>query len=172
MGQVLDEGIDVPDADLGIVMSASRTRRQMIHRVVTKTPQRVNMDLLAALCDILDCEPGELFEGDLLGLHRHVDRPPALLVRGPGAGHVDHRHLDVDVVVVATSTPDNPMPSTGSQIAHALGITAGASAPDVLVEEMIDAFAERYEIEVETVSTAEESVFFPLPRDLRSDAAE
>ncbi|HEX5946573.1 MAG TPA: beta-ketoacyl-ACP synthase III [Acidimicrobiales bacterium] len=33
---------------------------------------------------------------------------------------------DVDVVVVATSTPDNPMPSTGSQIAHALGITAGA----------------------------------------------
>ena len=33
---------------------------------------------------------------------------------------------DVDVVVVATSTPDNPMPSTGAQIAHALGITAGA----------------------------------------------
>jgi 4-hydroxy-3-methylbut-2-enyl diphosphate reductase len=55
---------------------------------------------------------------------------------------------------------------------RALGITAGASAPDVLVEEIIDAFAERYAIEVETVSTAEESVFFPLPRDLRPDAAE
>jgi 4-hydroxy-3-methylbut-2-enyl diphosphate reductase len=53
-----------------------------------------------------------------------------------------------------------------------LGITAGASAPEVLVEEIIDAFAERYEIDVETVSTAEESVFFPLPRDLRPDAAE
>jgi 4-hydroxy-3-methylbut-2-en-1-yl diphosphate reductase len=53
-----------------------------------------------------------------------------------------------------------------------LGITAGASAPEVLVEEIIDAFAARYEIDVETVSTAEESVFFPLPRDLRPDAAE
>jgi 4-hydroxy-3-methylbut-2-enyl diphosphate reductase len=53
-----------------------------------------------------------------------------------------------------------------------LGITAGASAPEVLVEEIIDAFATRYEIEVETVATAQESVFFPLPRDLRPDAAE
>jgi 4-hydroxy-3-methylbut-2-en-1-yl diphosphate reductase len=53
-----------------------------------------------------------------------------------------------------------------------LGITAGASAPEVLVEEIIDAFAARFEINVETVSTAEESVFFPLPRDLRPDAAE
>ena len=53
-----------------------------------------------------------------------------------------------------------------------LGITAGASAPEVLVEEIIDAFAARYDIEVETVSTAEESVFFPLPRELRPDAAE
>jgi 4-hydroxy-3-methylbut-2-enyl diphosphate reductase len=55
---------------------------------------------------------------------------------------------------------------------RSLGITAGASAPEVLVEEIIDAFAARYEIGVETVSTAEESVFFPLPRDLRPDAAE
>jgi 4-hydroxy-3-methylbut-2-enyl diphosphate reductase len=53
-----------------------------------------------------------------------------------------------------------------------LGITAGASAPEVLVEEIIDAFAARYAIEVETVSTAEENVFFPLPRELRNDAAE
>ena len=53
-----------------------------------------------------------------------------------------------------------------------LAITAGASAPEILVEEIIDAFAARYVIEVETVSTAEESVFFPLPRDLRPDAAE
>jgi 4-hydroxy-3-methylbut-2-enyl diphosphate reductase len=53
-----------------------------------------------------------------------------------------------------------------------LGITAGASAPEVLVEEIIDAFAARYEIDVETISTAQESVFFPLPRDLRPDAAE
>ncbi|MEN3930349.1 4-hydroxy-3-methylbut-2-enyl diphosphate reductase [Microvirga sp. W0021] len=48
-----------------------------------------------------------------------------------------------------------------------LGLTAGASAPEVLVEEIIDAFAERYQISVQTVSTADESMFFPLPRELR-----
>ena len=37
-----------------------------------------------------------------------------------------------------------------------LGITAGASAPEVLVEEIIDAFAARYELDVETVSAADE----------------
>ena len=47
-------------------------------------------------------------------------------------------------------------------------ITAGASAPEILVEEIIDAFAERYVVSVESVSTADESVFFPLPRELRS----
>jgi RNA polymerase primary sigma factor len=31
--RVLDEGVDVPDANLGVVMSASRTRRQMIQRM-------------------------------------------------------------------------------------------------------------------------------------------
>jgi 4-hydroxy-3-methylbut-2-enyl diphosphate reductase len=51
-----------------------------------------------------------------------------------------------------------------------LGVTAGASAPEVLVEEIIDAFAERFEVNVETVSTADESVFFPLPRSLRPEA--
>jgi 4-hydroxy-3-methylbut-2-en-1-yl diphosphate reductase len=48
-----------------------------------------------------------------------------------------------------------------------IGITAGASAPEVLVEEIIDAFAERYAIEVETVATVQENMFFPLPRELR-----
>jgi 4-hydroxy-3-methylbut-2-en-1-yl diphosphate reductase len=53
-----------------------------------------------------------------------------------------------------------------------LGVTAGASAPEVLVEEILDAFAQRYVLKVETVSTAEENVFFPLPRGLRGEAAE
>ena len=54
-----------------------------------------------------------------------------------------------------------------------LGITAGASAPEVLVEEIIDAFAQKYAVSVETISAAEEGVFFPLPRPLReSQAAE
>jgi 4-hydroxy-3-methylbut-2-en-1-yl diphosphate reductase len=53
-----------------------------------------------------------------------------------------------------------------------LGLTAGASAPEVLVEEIIAAFAARYEVNVENVSGPAEDVFFPLPRDLREDAAE
>jgi 4-hydroxy-3-methylbut-2-enyl diphosphate reductase len=52
-----------------------------------------------------------------------------------------------------------------------IGVTAGASAPEVIVEEVLDAFAERYDIEVELVSTAEESIVFSLPRPLREAAA-
>jgi 4-hydroxy-3-methylbut-2-enyl diphosphate reductase len=52
-----------------------------------------------------------------------------------------------------------------------LGITAGASAPEVLVEEIIDAFAARYDVSVESISAAEEGVFFPLPRPLRENQA-
>ena len=53
-----------------------------------------------------------------------------------------------------------------------LGVTAGASAPEVLVEEILDAFAARYTLNVETVSGADESgMFFPLPRQLRDNAA-
>ena len=39
----------------------------------------------------------------------------------------------------------------------ALGVTAGASAPEVLVDEIIDAFKARFSAKVETVTTAEES---------------
>jgi 4-hydroxy-3-methylbut-2-enyl diphosphate reductase len=53
-----------------------------------------------------------------------------------------------------------------------LGITAGASAPEVLVEEIIDAFAKRYAVEVDTYAGPQEDVFFPLPRELRDTAAE
>ncbi len=53
-----------------------------------------------------------------------------------------------------------------------LGVTAGASAPEVLVEEILDAFAARYKLDIETVSGADESgMFFPLPRQLRDTAA-
>jgi len=48
-----------------------------------------------------------------------------------------------------------------------LGITAGASAPEVLVDEIIDAFKSRFEAKVETVTTAEEDIAFKLPRELR-----
>jgi 4-hydroxy-3-methylbut-2-enyl diphosphate reductase len=52
-----------------------------------------------------------------------------------------------------------------------VGVTAGASAPEVIVEEVLDAFAARFEITVELVRTAEESIVFSLPRSLREVAA-
>jgi 4-hydroxy-3-methylbut-2-enyl diphosphate reductase len=52
-----------------------------------------------------------------------------------------------------------------------VGITAGASAPEVLVEQIVDAFAARYSITVETVTAMTEDVFFPLPRSLRGTEA-
>src|SRR5262249_671781 len=52
-----------------------------------------------------------------------------------------------------------------------LGVTAGASAPEVLVEEVIGAFADRYAVTGETVTTADEELCFPLPRVLRGPEA-
>jgi len=48
-----------------------------------------------------------------------------------------------------------------------LGVTAGASAPEVLVDNIIDAFRDRFDVRVETVTTAEEGIAFKLPRELR-----
>ena len=48
-----------------------------------------------------------------------------------------------------------------------LGVTAGASTPEVLVDEIIEAFKARFEAKVETVTTAQENVTFKLPRELR-----
>ena len=36
--------------------------REQVYRLVVKTPQRLNLEVLAALCDILDCGPGDLIE--------------------------------------------------------------------------------------------------------------
>jgi 4-hydroxy-3-methylbut-2-enyl diphosphate reductase len=47
-----------------------------------------------------------------------------------------------------------------------VGLTAGASAPDVLVDEVIDAFRERFDVTVEEVPVRRESVQFKLPRAL------
>lgn len=51
-----------------------------------------------------------------------------------------------------------------------VGITAGASAPEVLVNEVIDAFRARFDTRVEIVETAQENVEFKVPRVLRQPA--
>ena len=51
-----------------------------------------------------------------------------------------------------------------------MGITAGASAPEVLINEVIDAFRDRYDVTVEMVETAVENIEFKVPRALRTPA--
>lgn len=55
---------------------------------------------------------------------------------------------------------------------NTVGLTAGASAPEVLVDEVIDAFKARYDVTVELERTVDEDVVFTLPRGLREKVAE
>ena len=52
----------------------------------------------------------------------------------------------------------------------AVGVTAGASAPEVLVQGLIDRLAEAFDVTVQNVDTVQETVSFKLPRKLTADA--
>ncbi|MFC4347461.1 4-hydroxy-3-methylbut-2-enyl diphosphate reductase [Kordiimonas lipolytica] len=54
--------------------------------------------------------------------------------------------------------------------ATAVGISAGASAPEVLVEEVIEALKGHYDAKLELVTTAEENVVFKVPPILKDVA--
>lgn len=51
-----------------------------------------------------------------------------------------------------------------------VGVTAGASAPEVLVQGLIDRLGEAFDVTVEEVDTVRETVSFKLPRKLTADA--
>ncbi|AUS35711.1 helix-turn-helix transcriptional regulator [Rhodococcus sp. GOMB7] len=48
-------------AERGIVLS-----REQVYRLVTQPPQRLSMDVLVALCDILGCTPNDLIEAQVV----------------------------------------------------------------------------------------------------------
>ena len=50
---------------------------------------------------------------------------------------------------------------------ESIGITAGASAPDVIIQEVIEAFSDSYNVTIEVIETATETVNFKVPRILR-----
>lgn len=48
-------------AERGVVLS-----REQVYRLVTQPPQRLSMDILVALCDILDCTPNDLIQPQIV----------------------------------------------------------------------------------------------------------
>jgi DNA-binding Xre family transcriptional regulator len=78
-------------AERGVTLS-----KEQVYRLVTGTPERLSLATLAALCDILGCQPGDLIEpvrarARDAGPAEHPARPRprpvrARVVPGPGAG--------------------------------------------------------------------------------------
>lgn len=79
-------------AERGVVLS-----REQVFRLVTQPPQRLNMDVLVALCDILVCTPNDLIEPAVVnqqlrktahGVAPSADAPPPVVrrtvIRRPG----------------------------------------------------------------------------------------
>ncbi len=102
-------------------------------------------------------------------------RADALLVVGASNSSNSQRLVEVGRVAgcpishLVHSAAD--IPWSELEGVRTIGLTAGASAPEILVEQIIDALAEHHEIEVETVTTATENVTFKLPRVLQDSAA-
>jgi DNA-binding Xre family transcriptional regulator len=48
-------------AERGVVLS-----REQVYRLVTQPPQRLSMNTLVALCDILDCTPNDLIKPEIV----------------------------------------------------------------------------------------------------------
>ncbi|MGN2638866.1 helix-turn-helix domain-containing protein [Nocardia takedensis] len=77
-------------AERGIVLS-----REQVYRLVTQPPQRLSMDVLVALCDILDCTPNDLIVPEVVNaqirktatdeLDSGPVQPRRSVIRRPGA---------------------------------------------------------------------------------------
>ena len=65
-------------AERGIHLS-----REQVYRLVTSTPQRLSTDVLAALCDILDCTPNDLIT--VAVVNQQVTKPARTATAAPGS---------------------------------------------------------------------------------------
>ncbi|MFE0779053.1 helix-turn-helix domain-containing protein [Streptomyces sp. NPDC058861] len=76
-------------AERGITLS-----REQVYRLVTQPPQRMSMDTLVALCDILQCTPNDLIKPEIVNaqLRKTADgdagplelKPRRTVIRRPG----------------------------------------------------------------------------------------
>ncbi|MBX9926703.1 MAG: 4-hydroxy-3-methylbut-2-enyl diphosphate reductase [Hyphomicrobiaceae bacterium] len=100
-----------------------------------------------------------------------ADRIDALLVVGAPNSSNSMRLVEVaerngcPVAALVQRSADIPWDRLGG--IRTMGITAGASAPEELVNEVIDALKERFDVTIDVVVTAEERIAFNIPRELR-----
>ena len=76
-------------AERGVILS-----REQVYRLVTQPPQRMSMDTLVALCDILECTPNDLIKPEVVNtqLRKTADgesgptptAPRRTVIRRPG----------------------------------------------------------------------------------------
>lgn len=67
--------------DRGVELSVSQ-----VHRLVTGTPERLSLTVLAALCDIFECSPAELIHTEAANLTRRTATGSAGTATPPAAG--------------------------------------------------------------------------------------
>lgn len=65
----------------------------------------------------------------------------------------------------------NDLPWEKLKNIRSVGLTAGASAPEHLVQDVVAKLGEIYDVDVESVTTATEDVVFKLPKGLQDNAA-
>lgn len=79
------------------------------------------------------------------------------------------RRAGAGQAVLIQRAADIDWPSLGD--AQTVGLSAGASAPEVLVDEVIEAFRKRFDLQVEEIAVSREDVTFNLPRALQEQSA-
>ncbi len=141
--RVLDEGIDVPDANLGVVMSASRTRRQMIQRMGRilrrKRPGVAARFVIMFAKDTLE-DPANHFERD--GFLDEIERISEATGVFDGA-----RFEELDAFLAAAGPAVVPEPERLESYERAAA-AAGATPGVALDDKMVEALAEALGIEV------------------------
>ena len=114
------------------------------------TNRQLAVKAIAERCDVLLVvgAPNSSNSQRLVEVALNAGCPAAMLVE---------RAADLDLAALAGT--------------RTLGLTAGASAPETLVEEVVAALRTAFDVTVEDVVTAEEHIAFNVPRELRDAAA-
>ena len=142
--RVLDEGIDVPDADLGIIVSASRTRRQMIQRmgrILRRKRPGGRARLVVMFAEDTLEDPAQRIERD--GFVEEIERISEAM------GVFDARRFpEIDAFLAVPGPVDVPEPERlhhyERALASALGVETAAAIELITDTQAIDAAVEGF----------------------------